>query len=181
VNRLSAHDEVRHPRDVRDDRTTADRVHRNPQLRDGRVVDLFEGGIQMEREADHGRRQRSIGAGIRDRRIGEVARGQIERPAAVVRAARSNDRSGGPVRVKVDFLVEGIDAVEVIAEPARRAVIETAVIGDAVRVPVSEFDDRIEFDRVEGIDLDGAVLRNGTVLRITTWATPRYRALIATR
>lgn len=55
VGRLPAHDEVRHPDDVRDDDAAAGCVHGDPPLGHGRIVDILEGRVQVEREADGGR------------------------------------------------------------------------------------------------------------------------------
>src|SRR5213594_2625364 len=54
VERLPADDQVVQPRDVRDDDSAANLTDRDLPLRDGRVVHLGEGRVQVEREPDEG-------------------------------------------------------------------------------------------------------------------------------
>src|SRR5207249_10669661 len=87
VHGLSADDEVGHAREVYDVVPAPRGVHSDAPLRDGRVVDLLERGVQVEREADGGRRQGRAPGVIRDVRIGEVSRGEVEGPGTIGRVA----------------------------------------------------------------------------------------------
>ena len=61
-----ADDEVGHAREVDDVVPAARRVDGDPPLRDRRVVDLFERGVQVEGETDGRGRQRRAPGVIRD-------------------------------------------------------------------------------------------------------------------
>src|SRR6266480_1828584 len=80
-------DEVGHAREVDDVIPAALGVDGDAPLRDGRVGDLLERGVQVEREADDGRRQGRAPGVIRDVGIGEVSRGEVEGPGTIGRVA----------------------------------------------------------------------------------------------
>ena len=103
----------------------------------------------MERKAYEGQHARDGAGVVRDRGVREVLRREAERPVAVRRPVRFNDRAAGPVRAQVHLLVERVgEPSVVVGETARRTVVRSRVIGDVVPIPIPEFDEGVQLQSV---------------------------------